>query len=222
MYDELIAVHAIMRRGAALVTGSLDRLAREKSVDVKALVGTARWMIQFVHHHHKSEDELFWPVLRELCPAAADELAGLAGLTSEHLALDAELHLLSREVDALAALDGSRDRADRADRAAAAQAALPPAHRIGELLLSHLAQEEPVLRKLLPQIPDADIARLRKAVVHGAPRTGPHLVIGLMEDPDPVQGCPDMLSNFPPPIRWARPLLLNRYHATTKALGAAR
>lgn len=99
MYDELIAVHAIMRRGAQLTADAFARRAAGEPVGIKALVGTARWLVAFVHHHHASEDEQFWPVLRERFP---DAIAALDGLTAEHHALDGELQGLTEAVDALA------------------------------------------------------------------------------------------------------------------------
>jgi hemerythrin-like domain-containing protein len=217
IYDELIAVHAIMRRGTPLVTASFARLAGGEPVDVKALVGTARWLIEFVHHHHQSEDELFWPVLRDLFPAAVGELDRL---TREHEALDAELETLSAAVDAIAAPASRADRAQVLEIVGrAALTALPSAERVDTILTAHLDEEEPVLLDLFPQVPDDDIVRLRKAIVRGAPRTGPHLVLGLMEDPDQTQGYAHMMSNFPAPVRWLKPVLLGRYRATKRALG---
>jgi hemerythrin-like domain-containing protein len=219
MYDELLAVHMIMRRGTTLVAASFARLAAGDPVDIRTLVRTTRWLIEFVHHHHASEDELFWPVLRGLFPSS---IAVLDKLTVEHEALDVELHTLSRAVDAIAAPDVEGERAKTlAVVGQAALAGLPSAQKIKDFLAAHLGREEPVLLDLFPRVPDADIIRVRKAIVHGAPRHSPHMVFGLMEDPTRVPGYAAMAANFPPPLRLLRPLLLTRYRTTKKALGAA-
>lgn len=62
--------------------------------------------------------------------------------------------------------------------------------------------------------------RLRKAIVDGAPRSGPDLLFGLLEDPDRPAGYGEMMSDLPAPLRWLRPVLLNRYRSRKKALGA--
>jgi hypothetical protein len=166
-------------------------------------------LVTFVHHHHASEDEQFWPVLRERFP---DSIAALDGLTAEHHALDGEVQGLTEAVDALA----SGSAGDVAARGATAAA------KVRDLLLHHLDEEEPALVDLMPQVPDAQITRLRKAIVDGAPKSGPDLVLGLLEDPDRPAGYEDMMGNFPPPVRWLRPLLLRRYRARRKALGGDR
>jgi hemerythrin-like domain-containing protein len=199
MYDELIAVHTIMRRGAELTADAFARHAAGEKVRTKTLLSTASWLVEFVHHHHASEDELFWPVLRELFPA---KVAELDELTAEHEALDAELRTLG------AAARGAGDEAAKA------------AARVRDLLAAHLGTEEPALAAMFPQVPDAEIVRLRKAIIDGAPRSGPDLVFGLLEDPGRPQGYGLMMGDFPPPLRWLRPVLLNRYRARKKALGA--
>jgi hemerythrin-like domain-containing protein len=209
MYDELVAVHTIMRRGAELTTTSLERLAAGRPVGVKAVVRLARWQSEFVHHHHESEDELFWPVLRTLFPAV---VAGLDGLSAEHEKLDHELRVLSTAIDALAEKG--------VDAREAAKAALPAAVTVKDVLLGHLDAEEPVLQDLFPQVPDTDIVRLRKAIVDGAPRSGPDLVIGLLAEPVPATGHDEMMANFPAPVRLLRPLLLRKFHSTLAALDA--
>ncbi|MCS7477300.1 hemerythrin domain-containing protein [Umezawaea endophytica] len=209
MYDELIAVHTIMRRGADLTTASLERLVAGEPVGVKAVVRLARWQAEFVHHHHESEDELFWPVLRTLFP---DVVAGLDGLSAEHEKLDHELRALSVAIDTLAEKD--------VDVREAAGAALPAATSVRDVLIGHLDAEEPVLKGLFPRVPDADIVRLRKAIVDGAPRGGPDLVIGLLSEPVPAPGHDVMMANFPAPVRLLRPLLLRRFHSTLGALAA--
>lgn len=209
MYDELIAVHTIMRRGAILTAAALHRLAQGGDVNVRTLVDVARWQAVFVHHHHQSEDELFWPVLRAQFP---ESVAALDGLTAEHDVLDTELQRLSKAIDAIsanqsAAADLARDEA------------LPTAERVRDVLIGHLDTEEPALKVLFPQVPAADVVRLRKAIVAGSPRSGPDLVIGLLEDPTPAVGYDAMISNFPAPIRWLRPVLRRRYATRKKSLG---
>lgn len=219
LYRELLAVHGIMRRGAALVADSAARLAAGDPVDPKALVATSRWLVEFVHHHHRSEDELLWPVLRERFPAA---VADLDRLTTEHEALDAELDALTEAAGAIAAALNGRGPANVvAVVGLAATAANPAAQNVRDILANHLAAEEPVLHGLFPQVPDAQISRLRQAIVDGAPRSGPHLVLGLMALPEPVPGHAEMRANLPAPLRWSAPLLVNRYRALARSLGAA-
>jgi hemerythrin-like domain-containing protein len=216
MYDELIAVHAIMRRGSALSSAAFARLARSEPVDVKVLTGLARWFIDFVHHHHASEDELFWPVLRKLFP---DAVADLDQLTAQHVALDAELHALAAAVDSLAAADVESERAPVTIAGRAAAWGAPSADTVHDILLRHLDAEEPVLAGLFPQVPDGEIVSLRRAIIDGAPRSGPYYVFGLLEDPDRPAGYRALVGDFPRPVRWLRPVLLGQYRSRKSALG---
>lgn len=217
MYDELIAVHTIMRRGAELVASALERLATGERPSIAALVRVARWQAEFVHHHHASEDEQLWPVLRHLFPGA---MASLDDLTAQHGQLDAELKALSAAIDYI---EGARRLNGQAALAAAvgiaAMQAGPAAANVRDTLVAHLDAEEPVLRELFPQTPPAATRQLRKAVISGAPRSGRDLVLGLLEDPDPATGCKVMMRDLPRPVRLLRPVLLMRYAATKASLG---
>lgn len=212
LFEELLAVHGIMTRATEAVADSFTGLAEGAPVDVKTLVSTVRWLVAFVHHHHESEDELLWPVLREGFP---DAVASLDRLSAEHEALDKELTALSTAADRL--VDAERG-APAADLSLAMKQGTNAARAVRDILAGHLAAEEPVLKELFPQVPDADVVRLRKAVTDGAPRSGPHLVFGFLEHPEPVTGRDHMYANFPPPLRWFRGLLLGRFRKTLKAL----
>ncbi|MEU3186563.1 hemerythrin domain-containing protein [Streptomyces sp. NPDC006923] len=217
MYEEMIGAQAVMRRGAALVCTSYQRLVSGAPVDVKALVGTTRWLIAFVHRYHSSEDVLFWPVLMDLFPAAVRELNQI---TIEHQALEAELHALARAVDAIAAPESTVERTRALEIVGqAAVSGLPAAQRVQEILVRHFTDEEPVLRELFPKVPDREVVRLRKTIVRGASRSGLHLVFGLMEDPDRVPGHDLLMRSLPRVTRWTRPVLLVRYRSIKRALG---
>ncbi|MFE2493818.1 hemerythrin domain-containing protein [Streptomyces scopuliridis] len=216
MYDELLAEHTIMRRGAALVAVSFANLADGQPVDVRTLVSTSRWLIEYVRSHHGSEDEQFWPALGDVFPAAVAELDRMV---VEHQALDAELHTLARAVDAIDAREITGGRAEvLVVVSEAAMSGLPSAQRVREILTRHFDEEEPILLELFPQLPDADLARVRNGIFHGDFRVSPHLVLGLMEDPVRIPGYTDVLSAFPASVRWLRPVLLARYRSTKKAL----
>ncbi|MCL7380830.1 hemerythrin domain-containing protein [Streptomyces sp. 35G-GA-8] len=216
MYEELLAEHTIMRRGAALVAVSFANLADGQPVDVRALVSTSRWLIEYVRSHHGSEGEQLWPALSDLFPPAVAELDRMV---AEHQALEAELHTLSRVVDAIAAREITGGRAEvLVVVSEAAMSGLPSAQRVHEILTRHFDEEEPVLLELFAQVPDSDLARVRNGIFHGDFRASPHLVLGLMEDPDRIPGYAAVLSAFPASVRWLRPVLLARYRSTKKAL----
>jgi hypothetical protein len=63
-----------------------------------------------------------------------------------------------------------------------------------------------------------DIVTLRKAIVAGAPKAGPDLVLGLLADPTPAVGHELLMHDFPPPVRWLRPMPLRRYAGRKAAL----
>ena len=218
LFAELRALHGIMSRGTALVAGSFARLAVGDHVDVAALVSASRWLVEFIQHHHQVEDDLLWPVLRELSPRA---VADLTRLTTEHEALDAELQVLAETAGAIASARDARGNVNvMAAVGYAALAGNPAAQKVQDILANHLASEEPVLKELFPKIPDGEIVRLRKVMVDGAYRGGPHFVLGLMTVPEPVCGFAELRAGMPASLRLASPLLVNRYRAVTKSLGA--
>lgn len=205
MYEEFVAIHAVLRRGTQLVADAYGALAEGRGVAAGTLVEAARWLLAFTHAHHKAEDDLFWPVLEGLYPQAQ---AQLKGLSDDHVVLDRELNALEREVDALdRALGDGQPAGPPGDARAGAEAA----RRVHEVLTGHLGAEEAVVQDLFPEVPGEDIDRLREAFVQGSPRFGLHFMFGLLEDPEPARGHDLLTENFPPQLRAARPQLLGRY-----------
>ncbi|WP_030751247.1 hemerythrin domain-containing protein [Streptomyces sp. NRRL F-5135] len=217
--DELLAVHTIMRRGTALVSEAFARLAGGYSVDVKVLVNATRWLIAFIHGHHESAEQTLWPVLRDRFPERAVDLDLL---TTEHQALEVELHALARVVDAIdiPQVPGERE-AVLGIVGAVALTGLPAVETVQTSMERHADAEEPVLLDLFPKVADEDVAQLRSAVFDGAPHAGPSLVFGLMGDPEPVAGYERIIDGFPVTVRWLRPVLRARYKAVKKALCAS-
>ncbi len=172
LYYELVAVHDLLRLGAELVTSALERLAGGDPLNVGELVPVVRWQVEFLHRHHASEDELLWPMLRRVFP---DDLATMDSLLVEHEALCRHGDDLDAAMDALTAAVSDLSVGDALAVAVglAALEGLPAAVSLRTALAAHLDSEESVLRRLLPQVPDADVGRLREAVVAGTPRSGP-------------------------------------------------
>ncbi|MFE9257007.1 hemerythrin domain-containing protein [Streptomyces sp. NPDC006879] len=214
MYEEFLAVHTILRRGAELVAGGFGRLAEGvDEVSVDALVESTRWLIEFTHHHHACEDELFWPELISLYPEAAE---GFEALAAEHEELDQALGRLARVTESLAAEDRSRPPNGRTARDGAVAA-----RQVRDVLAAHLRNEEPAVRDLFPGVPGPEIDRLRRAIIEGGPRFGAHLVFGLLAEPEPAPGADLLVEHFPAPVRAARPQLLLQFGATLRAMACA-
>ncbi|MEV8536633.1 FAD-dependent monooxygenase [Streptomyces sp. NPDC051211] len=232
MYQEFLASHAVLRRGTDMVADAFQLLADGEPVSVGALVDTASWLIESTHHHHVSEDDLFWPVLRELYPETAGDFDTLK---HEHDELNEELNALQAAVEELAALTGpaagpaagasAGPGGAEAVAEAVAEAIAGPAtagaqaaRRVQKVLGAHLDSEEPVVKDLFPGVSGSEIDRLRKAITEGGPRTGAHLLFGLLEDPDIAPGYDLLVANFPPAARAARPQLIEQYMKTLREL----
>ncbi|MFB9446597.1 hemerythrin domain-containing protein [Dactylosporangium vinaceum] len=91
-----------------------------------------------IHHHHRAEDDVLWPILNATAGAEVD----LAELTDDHAQLDPLLERIRAQAAALAAAP--------ADRAAAARLADSLA-TLRDLLAEHIEDEErtvfPVIRR---------------------------------------------------------------------------
>ncbi|MFJ6797954.1 FAD-dependent monooxygenase [Streptomyces sp. NPDC091268] len=213
MYQEFLSAHDVLRRGTELVAESFQCLTDGVAVDIPTLVWTAGWLVELTHHHHVSEDDLFWPVLRELYPGSGAHFDVLKG---EHDELNAELDALQAAVDELAALGPL---ATLASAGRPAREGLAAARRVQKVLGSHLDTEEPVVRDLFPGVSGSEIDRLRKAILAGGPQGGGHMVFGLLEDPVLARGYELMVENFPPAVHAARPQLIAQYRQVVRDLG---
>lgn len=216
MYEEFLAVHAILRRGTDLVADAFARLAAGEKVAVPALVETVRWLIDFTHHHHRCEDDLFWPVLRGLFP---DSGVDWEGLEAEHVDLDRALGDLEEANGLLERSAAIGDRGEALTAGTAATAGAVAAEGIRTVLASHLDSEEPVVQDLFPGVPGAEIDRLRAAILQGGPRYGTHLVFGLLADPEPTRGGEMLVANFPPALRERYEELVGQYRQNKADLG---
>ncbi|MBD2819005.1 hemerythrin domain-containing protein [Streptomyces parvulus] len=214
MYEEFVAIHAVLRRGTRLVVDAYERLADGHDTDTATLVDAGRWLLAFTHAHHKAEDDLFWPVLEALYP---DARAQLKELSDDHVVLDRRLNALETAIDAL-------DEATKAARATGgtdgARAGAEAARQVHQVLDGHLTAEEAVVEDLFPGVPADDIDRLREAFVQGSPRFGLHFMFGLLDDPEPARGRDLLTENFPPQLRAAGPRLISQYEAGIQGLRA--
>jgi Hemerythrin HHE cation binding domain len=202
-----------MRRGADLTVAALWHLSVPGRTDVMSVLSTGRWFVEFVNHHHESEDELLWPVLRKEFP---DQVLTLDSLSQQHEKLEQGLFALGQRLRLLAGLARLSD-GSRFDEAVGL--ALDEADDVRISLGRHLQAEEPVLQEMFPRVAEDDLRRIRAATVAGAPRSGPSLMLGLLQDPHPSVGYDVMVSNLPASLRLMRPVLLWRYHRRIRLLG---
>lgn len=200
-------VHAAMRHSAGLLVRAADGLGPGSSPRATKLAGFTSALLEFIHHHHSGEDEHWWPALVAHSAAAGTVLEPL---TDDHHELDPLLDALRGHVTRLRA--GTHD-VDALRRDAAALRA----H-----LLEHLEAEEPVLFPLLAEhLPQAEAERLGRLMGKTAPRSGLSYLLGAMNASATELEQQVILTKMPPPVRWARPLLLRRYRKDVAVLTGA-
>ena len=121
-------VHEGQRRATSLLAADVggDAVPAYAAVELRDFVVTS------LEHHHRSEDDVLWPLLTSAAPELAE---ALEGLSREHVHLDAALDELGE-----VAIDGAGE-----------QAATAAAVAVRDLVHEHLSHEEPVL---LPALRD--------------------------------------------------------------------
>jgi hemerythrin-like domain-containing protein len=121
-------VHQALRRDLLRAQGVLEGNPPPQPEQLHAIAKHLKWMMSFLHAHHRSEDEGLYPLVRERDLAAAELLDAM---DAEHRAVAAAI----AEVEA-AAMFESVNGDGRSERLIAAVAAL------SDVLLPHLEREE--------------------------------------------------------------------------------
>lgn len=136
-------VHRAMLCDVQQMADVAAQLARDPSAltaaRVSALAAHGTNLVTEIHHHHRREDEVLWPVIR----AAAGHAVDLAPFVDDHKALDPLLERLRTTITAFAAQPAQH---------AAGLAAT--AGELSDLLHEHIPEEErevfPVIRTYVP------------------------------------------------------------------------
>jgi len=61
-------VHDALRRDFARLQSALGSAQPPDSDRRVAIADHARWMMDFLHHHHQAEDTGLWPLIRQRAP----------------------------------------------------------------------------------------------------------------------------------------------------------
>ncbi|NMO55653.1 hemerythrin domain-containing protein [Actinoplanes sp. TBRC 11911] len=169
-------VHNVHRRATTM----LVEAAADPAVPVGALATLREFLVSNLHHHHETEDNDLWPLIKEADPEAALRMTELTG---EHNILDEALETLLRA-----------DLNDREFFTGAAEAVRDVVHR-------HLVDEEPVLLPALrdhlsPEAWNGFAAH----VAATAPTAHRHLMIGFMDLAGTGEQIEVMLGALPLPL----------------------
>jgi hemerythrin-like domain-containing protein len=178
---ETLLIHNLHRAASTL----LAEAAIRPSAPADALTDVRDFLVAQLRAHHEMEDDILWPKITAVAPAAA---GGFAGLTEEHERLDAAL-------DATAA--APVDTADRTELATAAAA-------LRDLVHTHLAHEEPLLFPALrAHISEAEWADFSKYVVKHSPDVASYLLVGFLEQAGTPGEADIVLGRMPAAARQA-------------------
>lgn len=134
----------------AMADGGVDITRRR----VRAVVRYLESMVDSIHHHHRAEDDILWPVIELRAGAHVD----LTALTEDHEALIPKLDGLAETVRQFEASPSRRSAAVVAGRLV----------DVRNTLAEHIAEEErdtlPVIRRYLSVSDWQDVeSRIRKA-----------------------------------------------------------
>ncbi|WP_238007873.1 hemerythrin domain-containing protein [Dactylosporangium sp. AC04546] len=143
------------RRFAELVRGIAAGTTPNPPSRARAIQKYLMTLLDGIHHHHRAEDEVLWPVLERVAGAEVD----LAELTDDHAQLDPLLDRLRAEAAALAAAPD--------DRAAAGRLATS-LETLRDMLDEHIEDEERTIFPIIERyVPEADWQRVETAVRKG-------------------------------------------------------
>jgi hemerythrin-like domain-containing protein len=144
-------MHRAMRRDAPRLRHAITvTTTTTRDHRPEALVAWYRRFEGTLHHHHEVEDEIFWPALGAVEPAATTELAALE---HEHVVLTARLDALHGALDTFAgtATNGWDE---------AKTAALEAAGAFEATLVTHLDREELTIFPALTRLSDEQYREL--------------------------------------------------------------
>lgn len=207
-------LHGAMRRDAQRL---LDALAGVPPLDRRAARRLGRWYDAFreaLGHHHRLEDDYFWPALRGRAPGF-DEVE--SAMHAEHTELEAVLEEVARR---LSHLGGATDDG-WAGAYASAQACVARFH---DTLTGHLADEEATALTLMgthltpDEFGQVDKRAQRAAGLGYVAFALPWLLDGMTPDQ-----AAKLLDQAPAPFRWLLRLVwMPRYRRLTAPLGGRR
>jgi Hemerythrin HHE cation binding domain len=172
---EMVVVHTAFRREMGAAAGLVRGVAPGDRARARVVADHVGLLLEMLHHHHVSEDELLWPKLLERVPE---------GLTATVLLMESQHELIAGELEtAQAALPSWRAAAGVTvrDRLAAALDRLQP------LLVEHLAAEEQEILPLAARaLTQQEWDELGERGMAGIPKARLAMVFGmLMADGDP-------------------------------------
>lgn len=152
MTNMYLAHHGFRRDLGRLIT-AVGRVGRTDRRRISALREHFTWVLYALHHHHTSEDELVWPLLRERAPEAIETIDALE---AEHEACD---EWIRESTDAFRSFDQDPSEPGRERLTIALRS-------LADVLGAHLAHEEidgiPLMMAYIT--PDED-ARMHRAIL---------------------------------------------------------
>lgn len=209
---DMLVVHEAFRQSYARLPGLVMEVSPGDVERAAVVAEHAQLIEEFLHLHHKGEDELLWPKLLE---RAGDRLGDVVSLLeSQH----EEIAALLVETAQLLALWRAQPATDSGERLADCL------ERLGSLLTEHLGIEE---KDVLPIVPEYVTAKewheLGDHAIKALPKSKLPTVFGMLAsyaDPDVVKL---MLSTAPLVPRLIMPVLGPRAYArhARKVYGAA-
>ncbi len=199
---DMIVVHTAMLREFRLAPSAVARIPAGDRRAARRVDAHLTLLCDLLHHHHTGEDELLWPPLRSLLPAAG--LALLDDAEAQHADID---HALGQVDTARIRWTTDVDDTSRDQLIAALQ-------RLHGLLAEHLDTEE---RTLLPlaaaHLTPAQWAAVGAAGAASVPKSKMLLVFGMFAYEGDPEVVADMLHSAPPPARVIVPLIAPRIYA---------
>jgi len=182
-------VHRVFRREFRLVPALVRAVPAGDTARAAVLAAHARLVLEGLHKHHTSEDDLLWPKLLERCTPDA---ALVHRMEAQHERVE---HLTGR-------LHAALDRWAVEARPAVSEEVASTFDALREALLEHLDEEE---REILPlaarHITPAEWAQLGEHGVETMSKKQLPIFFGAVSEEATPEERTQMLAVLPPPIR---------------------
>jgi iron-sulfur cluster repair protein YtfE (RIC family) len=186
---DMVVVHRAFRREFGLIPQLVRAVPAGDTARAAVLARHARLILEGLHLHHTSEDDILWPLLLERCPPDAELVERME---AQHSAVDGYIQQLTPALV----------RWETEARPAVAEEVASTFEALRAALVEHLDEEE---REILPlaarHVSQEEWSRLGEAGVEKMTRQQLPLFFGAaLEEADPDERR-EMLAVLPAPVR---------------------